>query len=61
MKDKIKLLRRVLMAVLEDPKARYFFTRFFHEMDWKKVKLTKADKYHFRGKWHRVDLDLFEY
>jgi len=61
MKDKIKLLRRVLMAVLEDPKARYFFVRFFHEMDWKKVKLSKADLYHFRGKWFRVDLNLFEY
>lgn len=61
MKERIRLLRRVLMTVLEDPKARYFFIRFFHEMDWKKVKLTKADKYHFRGKWFKCDLDLFEY
>lgn len=61
MKAKIRLLRRVLMAVLEDSKVKYLFTRFCKEMDWKKVKLTKADKYHMRGKWFKVDWMLFEY
>lgn len=61
MKDRVRLLRRVLMALLSDTKIKRLFIRFCREMDWKKVKLTKADKFHFRGKWFRVDLDCFAY
>ena len=31
------------------------------EMDWNKLRLTPADKYHFRGKWFKVDFDRFAY
>lgn len=61
MKAKQRLLRRVLEALLEDPKIRSLFLDFYDEMDWKKVKLTKADKFHFRGKWFKVDWLLFPY
>jgi hypothetical protein len=61
MKGKIRLLRRVLMACLEDPAIKDLFEKFCKEVDWKKVKLTEADKYHFRGKYFKVDFDLFEY
>lgn len=61
MKDKAKLLRRVLMTYLEDPSARAKFIKLFREIDWGKVKLTAGDKYHFRGKYFKVDLKYLEY
>lgn len=61
MKDKIRLLKRVLLAILEDPYINQLFQEFCKEVDWNKLKLTKADKYHFRGKYFKVDLDKFEY
>lgn len=61
MKERQRLLRRVVMAMLEDEKFRAAFRAFWNECDWNKVKLTEADKYHFRGKYFKVDLDKFEY
>lgn len=61
MKGKQRLLRRVLMAILEDERAQKLFVDFFKEVNWKKVALSKADKFHFRGKYFKVDLDKFEY
>ena len=61
MKAKQRLLKRVLEALLQDKKIRSLFLEFYREMDWKKVKLTKADKYHLRGKWFKCDWDRFAY
>lgn len=61
MKERIRLLRRVLLAFLEDERARKQFTALFREIQWNKVKMTKADKYFFRGKYFKVDLDKFDY
>lgn len=61
MKERIRLLRRVLIALLEDPKAKADFTKLFREIKWSRVKMTKADKYFFRGKYFKVDLDKFDY
>lgn len=61
MKERIRLLRRVLLVALEDKTIRKLFNDLFREIDWKKVKLTKADKYHFRGKYFKVDYGLFDY
>lgn len=61
MKERIRLLKRVLMLVLEDPKIKSQFIALFREIDWSKVKLTKGDKYHFRGKNFKVDLKYLEY
>ena len=61
MKDKAKLLRRVLMEALKDPTIREKFIALFREIKWSRIKLTKGDKYHFRGKWFRCDLKYIEY
>ena len=60
MKDRIRLLKRILMFYVKHIR-RESFERFFKEVDWKKVRLTEADKYHFRGKYFKVDLELFDY
>ena len=51
----------MLLAGLKDERIKELFLKFCKEVDWDKVKLSEADKYHFRGKYFRVDLDLFEY
>lgn len=61
MKEKQILLKTVLMLILEDEHIKNLFLEFCKLVDWKKLKLSKADKYHFRGKWFKVDLDKFEY
>lgn len=61
MKERQRLLRRILMLMLEDKRINYLFKEFCKELDWKKVRLSKADKYHFRGKYFKVDWDKFDY
>lgn len=61
MKEKAVLLKTVLVAYLKDPHIRKLFNEFFKEVDWKKVRLSEGDKYHFRAKYFKVDLDKFEY
>jgi len=61
MKERIHLLRRVCEAILVDPKIRKEFTALFREINWKKVRMGKAEKYFFRGKYFKVDLDRYEY
>ena len=61
MKDKIKLLKTILMLILKDESIKDKFLAFCKEVDWNKVKLSKADKYHFRGKYFKVDYQLFDY
>lgn len=61
MKERIRLLRRILLLALEDPTIRDLFTKLFREIDWRKVKLTKGDKYHLRAKYFKCDYRLFEY
>lgn len=61
MKERQRLLRRILGTLLKDPHMKMRFEQFMREVDWNKVKLSKADKFHFRGKYFKVDLDKFEY
>lgn len=61
MKGRVRLLRRILMLMLTDKSIKKQFIAFFHEIDWKKIRLTKADKYYFRGKYFKVDLGLVAY
>lgn len=61
MKGRIKLLRTVVRIMLQDKTIKNLFVAFFREVDWKKVKITEADRYHFRGKYFKVDLDTLEY
>lgn len=61
MKERQRLLKRVLLAVLQDRGFRKSFEELCREIDWKKVYLTKADRYFFRGKWYKTDYRLFDY
>jgi len=61
MKERIRLLRRILLLVFEDPEISDLLKKFIKEVNWRKVKLTKADKYHFRGKYFKVDYPEIEY
>lgn len=61
MKERIRLLRRIILLALEDESIKAQFIALFKEINWKKVKLTEADKYHFRGKYFKVDLKYLEY
>lgn len=61
MKERIRLLRRILLLTLKDQSINSLFKKLVKEIDWNKVKLSKADSYHFRGKYFKVDYDLFEY
>lgn len=61
MKERIRLLRRILLVALEDKTIQELFVKFAKEVDWNKVKLTKADKYFFRGKYFKVDYPSLEY
>lgn len=61
MKERARLLRRILMLALEDESIKRKFLAFFKEVNWGKVRLTKGDKYHFRAKYFRVDYKYIEY
>ena len=61
MKRKIKLLRTGLMLGLQDPSIKEQFIEFFKEVNWKKVKITEAERYHLRAKYFKCDLDVIEY
>lgn len=61
MKERIRLLRRVLLFALEDETIKNLFLKFVREVDWRKVALSRADAYHFRGKYFKVDMDVLEY
>jgi len=61
MKAKQVLFRRVLMYFLEDKGIRYCFDLLLKEMNWNKLRLTKADKYYFRAKWFKVDYPNYKY
>ncbi len=61
MKERQVLFRRVIMAAMEDPRIRECLSLFLKELNWKKVRLTKADKYFFRAKYFKVDFPEYEY
>jgi hypothetical protein len=61
MRGRIKLLTRIVMLVLEDERTLYWFNRLCDEIDWSKIKLSKADRYYARGKWFRPDQRVYDY
>lgn len=61
MRGRIRLLRRVLLAMLEDKRIKDLFLELCKEVDWRKLKLQESDKYHLRAKYFRPDLMYFEY
>jgi hypothetical protein len=61
MKERIRLFRRIILTLLTNDVWRGWFIKLSNEIDWKKVRMTRADKFFFRGKYFKVDLDRFEY
>lgn len=61
MKERMRLLRRIVMLALEDKQIAGLFEELCNEWDWKKMKLSKGDKYFFRGKWFKVDYPKNKY
>lgn len=61
MKEKQKLFREIFMLILKDTIIRAKFEQFLQEVDWSKVKLSKADKYFFRAKYFKVDFPEYLY
>ena len=61
MKERVRLWRRITLAILKDPEWRMHFLKLCREIDWNKIKLSPADKFFFRGKYFKVDLDKFDY
>ena len=61
MKERIALLRRILTVLLKDEVIGALFDTFVKEVDWKKVKLSKIDKYYFRAKYFKVDYPVYDY
>jgi hypothetical protein len=58
MKERERLVRRILLYLVKDSKR---FTNFLKLTDWKKIGLTKADKYFFRAKYFKVDYPEYQY
>lgn len=56
MKERQRLFRRIFLFQIGPT-----FMAFLKETDWKKVGLTKADKYFFRAKYYKVDYPEYEY
>lgn len=61
MKERQRLFRRGMMNALKDPSIQKYFIAFLKEVDWNKLKLSKADKYFFRAKYFKVDYPEYEY
>ena len=61
MKERVRLFKRVFLALMSDYENRKLFDTFFRECDWEKLKLGEAEKYFFRAKYFKVDLDKFDY
>lgn len=61
MKDRVRLIRRVLLALWEDPKLASYWIEFVQGLDFNKAQLTKADKFYFRAKYFKVDFPEYEY
>lgn len=61
MKERVRLLRAGVNLILEDKNIRKLFMELCKEVDWRKLKLSKADIYHLRAKFFKADLIRFEY
>lgn len=58
MKERQRLFRRVFLFMVRDSEM---FAKFLREVSWRKMVLTKADKYFFRAKYFKVDYPEYQY
>lgn len=62
MKARIRLIKKVVCFFLQEDDAYRFRAQWgLEHLNFKKCKLSKADKYYFRGKYFKVDHDKFDY
>lgn len=62
MKARIRLIKKVICFFFqEDDAYRFRFQWLMERLDIKKIRLSKEDKYYFRGKYFKVDHDKFDY
>lgn len=61
MKERQRLWRRGLLFLFNDEDVKEAFLLLVKEIDWKKIRLSKADKYFFRAKYFKVDYPEYEY
>ncbi len=61
MKERQRLFRRVIIELLKDKGILNHFDLLSKEIDWKKLRLSKADKYFFRAKYFKVDYPYAQY
>ena len=61
MKGRSVLIKRILLFFMKDPSFSDLMEDIVIELDWKKMYLSKADRYYFRGKYFKVDLENFDY
>ena len=58
MKERERLFHRIFSFMVKDNPT---FAAFLKEVNWKKVKLTKADKYFLRAKYFKCDWPAYDY
>ena len=61
MKGRAKLIKRIFVAFLDDEEFGELINKIIWELDWKKLRLSKADTYYFRGKYFKVDSYHYDY
>jgi hypothetical protein len=61
MKERQRLWKRGFMFLFQDPDFREAFLLLVKEIDWNKIRLSKADKYFFRAKYFKVDYPEYQY
>lgn len=61
MKGRIKLIERILFIFLENKDVEKYCEKLAWELNWNKLTLSKADTYYFRGKYFKVDHEVYDY
>jgi len=61
MKGRVRLWRRGIMFLLEDERVRKNFETWIKSLNWRKLKLSKEDKYYFRRKYFKCDFPVYSY
>lgn len=61
MKERERLVKRVILELIQDPTTGKKWATFLKVVDWKKLGLSKADKYFFRAKHFKVDYPENQY
>jgi len=61
MRDRVRLIKRVMLAILRDPQFKQTFDAFLAKTDWRKVLIKESDLYYLRAKYFKADYPEYEY